>query len=183
MVNKTETKQIERTYVVPLRKEWMKVPRYKRTNKAIKALRAFISKHMKVSLENIKLDDLVNKFIWQNSIKSPPAKIMINVKLESKDDKTFAMVKLADSEKEKIKHRLRKPVFVRATPKPKEKPKAKPKPKSVKQSTKQEQENKPSPKPEPKQPKPQKEKEKEKETTEKTTETQKKEKVEKTESK
>ena len=45
-----ENKKImfEREYIVPLRREWLKVPTYKRANKAVKALKQFIAKHMKV---------------------------------------------------------------------------------------------------------------------------------------
>ena len=37
---------LERTYNVPLRKEWLKVPKYKRAKKAVTALRQFLVKHM-----------------------------------------------------------------------------------------------------------------------------------------
>ena len=39
---------LERTYIIPLRREWLKVPEYKRTNKAVKAIRQFIVRHMKI---------------------------------------------------------------------------------------------------------------------------------------
>ena len=42
MAAKKETKIIERTYNVPLRKEYRKVPRWKRTKKAVKALKEFL---------------------------------------------------------------------------------------------------------------------------------------------
>ena len=43
MAKKKEKKQVlERTFNVPLRKEFMKVPRYRRANKAVKALKEFI---------------------------------------------------------------------------------------------------------------------------------------------
>ena len=46
---KKEEKKIvlERLYNVPLRKEFLKVPKYKRSKKAVTALKQFLSKHMK----------------------------------------------------------------------------------------------------------------------------------------
>ena len=38
----------ERDFVIPLRKEWLKVQRYKRAGRAVKTIKAFIAKHMKV---------------------------------------------------------------------------------------------------------------------------------------
>ena len=48
-----------RTYTVPLRKEWLKVPKYKRAKKAVTALKQFLVKHMKS--ENVKLGKYVNQ--------------------------------------------------------------------------------------------------------------------------
>ena len=43
---KKEEKKIERTYNVPLRREWLKSPKYKRSKKAITGLRIFLIRHM-----------------------------------------------------------------------------------------------------------------------------------------
>ena len=48
-----EEKTLERTYNVPLRKEFLKVPKYKRAKKAVKALKQFLAKHMKS--DNVKI--------------------------------------------------------------------------------------------------------------------------------
>ncbi len=50
MAKKPETKieKIEREYIIPLRIKWKKVPRYKRANKAIKAIKEFLVRHMKI---------------------------------------------------------------------------------------------------------------------------------------
>ena len=59
---KTEPKMLlEREYVVPLRREWLKVQKYKRANKAIKALKVFIARHMKLyddDLRKVKIPNL-----------------------------------------------------------------------------------------------------------------------------
>ena len=66
----------KRTYVIPLRREFNKAPRYKRSKKAIKALREFIIKHMKT--EKVVIDILLNEYVWSKGIKNPPAKVKVN---------------------------------------------------------------------------------------------------------
>jgi len=81
---KTETKIIlEREYIVPLRREWLKVPEYRRGKKAVKALKQFIAKHMKVydrDLDKIKVDIILNNEIRFRGIRHPPAKILVKAK-------------------------------------------------------------------------------------------------------
>lgn len=81
MVKTKETKIVlERTYTVPLRKELLKAPKYKRAKKAIKAVKEFLAKHMKVperELNKIKLDIWLNRAIWMRGIKNPPYKITV----------------------------------------------------------------------------------------------------------
>jgi len=77
MAEQKSTK-IEREYVIPLRVEWVKVPRYKRANKAITAIRKFLMRHMKIydkDEKKIKIDGYLNEFVWFRGIKKPPAKI------------------------------------------------------------------------------------------------------------
>ncbi len=66
---------MERTYNVPLRKEFMKVPKYKRTKKAVTALREFLQKHMKA--DTVKLGKNLNEHMWKNGIKRPPHHVKI----------------------------------------------------------------------------------------------------------
>lgn len=79
---KTTVDKIEREYIIPLRRKWAKVPRYKRANKAIKAIKEFLARHMKVrdrDLNKIKLDKYLNEFVWFRGIKKPPIKIKVKV--------------------------------------------------------------------------------------------------------
>ena len=92
MAKKETTKTVlERVYNVPLRKEYMKAPNWKRTPKAVKALREFISKHMKS--ENVIIGKYANQLLWKNGIKNPPHHIKVNA---VKDDKGKVMVELAE---------------------------------------------------------------------------------------
>ena len=74
---KKESKNIERVYTVPLRKEYQKVPRWRRTKKAVKALREFLQRHMKS--EDIKLAPELNEAMWNHGMKNPPHHVKVNV--------------------------------------------------------------------------------------------------------
>ena len=76
---------IEREYVIPLRREWVKVPRYKRTFKSVKAVKEFIARHMRVAdrnLDKIKLDVYLNNELWFRGGKTPFSKIKVKAKKE-----------------------------------------------------------------------------------------------------
>jgi len=71
---------LEREYVIPLRKEWTKVPRYKRTAKSVKAVKEFIAKHMKVpnrDIDKVKIDSYLNNEIWYRGSATPPARVKV----------------------------------------------------------------------------------------------------------
>ena len=87
---------VERTYNVPLRKAWLKVPRYMRTKKAAKALKEFLRKHMKS--EDVKIGKYLNEFLWRHGIKNPPHHVKVNV---SKDDKGAVKAELVGAPVEK----------------------------------------------------------------------------------
>jgi len=77
-----KTEKLEREYVIPLRKEWRKVPRYRRTSKAVKAIKEFLVRHMKIrdrDLDKIKLDRFLNEDLWTRGIRNPPNKIAVKV--------------------------------------------------------------------------------------------------------
>jgi len=81
-----EKKQsIEREYVIPLRKFWLRVPEYKRSRAAVKAIKKFIAKHMKVperNLDSVKIDTYLNNEIFFRGKRNPPAKIKVKAKKE-----------------------------------------------------------------------------------------------------
>lgn len=75
-----ETKTLEREYIIPLRKEWRKVANYRRTGRAVKAIKQFIARHMKVpdrDVSKVKLDMYLNQEVWFRGKKKPPAKIKV----------------------------------------------------------------------------------------------------------
>lgn len=70
--------EIERVYTIPLRKVVF-VPRKMRSPYAIKLIKMFVSRHMKVPFEKVWIDNKVNEFIWQRGIEKPPRNITVRV--------------------------------------------------------------------------------------------------------
>jgi large subunit ribosomal protein L31e len=81
MANKTEDKKkekvakLEREYNIPVRKEVMKAPKYKRAKKAMTAVREFLVKNMKCA--DVKLGPQINKYVWDRGIKYPPHHVKV----------------------------------------------------------------------------------------------------------
>lgn len=93
----SQPKQLfEREYVVPLRRGWLKVPKYKRGNKAVKTLKEFIARHMKIydrDLNKVKVDVNLNNELRFRGIKKPPARIKV---IARKFDNDFVNVELVN---------------------------------------------------------------------------------------
>jgi large subunit ribosomal protein L31e len=71
---------LEREYIVPLRDSWLRAQKYKRGKRAVKAIREFLVKHMKVydrDLRKIRIDILLNNEIRFRGMQKPPAKIKV----------------------------------------------------------------------------------------------------------
>lgn len=82
MAKKTDvkTEKIEREFVIPLREKCRVVPRYKKTPRAVKTVKEFIAKNMKVydrDLSKIRVDRFLNEMLWQRGIKKPVHKIKV----------------------------------------------------------------------------------------------------------
>src|SRR3989338_2378917 len=128
MAEKTEAKkELEREYVIPLRRNWNKVPRYKRANKAIRTIKEFLVRHMKIrdgDLNKVKIDRYLNEFVWFRGIRKPPAKIKVKavkdgeiVKVELSELPKKLALKKAKLEKREEKAGIKK----KLTEKPEEK--------------------------------------------------------------
>ena len=80
MAEKTKKDTLEREYVIPLREKIRPVPRYKKTPKAIKSIKEFLARHMKIEnrdLNKIKIDKYLNQYMWARGIRNPPVKIKV----------------------------------------------------------------------------------------------------------
>ncbi len=84
---------MERIYTIPLRKEFQKAPNYKRTKKAVSAVREFLQKHMKN--KDVKIGQHLNMALTARGRKNPPHKVKVNVWTEKikKDNKDLEIVK------------------------------------------------------------------------------------------
>ena len=86
---------LERTYTITLRKEWLKVPKYKRAKKTIAAVREFLEQHMKST--DVRLGKHLNLEVWKHGIKNPPSRIRVTA---TKDDKNTVRAELFGAPKE-----------------------------------------------------------------------------------
>ena len=68
---------LERIYTVNLRKDFIKVGRWRRVPRAVRYLREFVKRHMKV--EEVKIDTKLNEYLWVRSRQKPPAKLRIKI--------------------------------------------------------------------------------------------------------
>lgn len=85
---------LERIYSIPLRRETLKVPPYKKANKAVKAVKEFIAKHMKS--DKVVIGKYLNIRIWHHGMKNPPHIVKVNA---VKDNKGKVFVELVDAPK------------------------------------------------------------------------------------
>lgn len=88
---------LEREYNVPLRKEFMKAPGYKRAKKAVTALKQFVSKHMKS--DDVSISKYANQHIWKDGIKNPPHHIKIKAIKDDKGKVTVELIELTGKAK------------------------------------------------------------------------------------
>src|SRR3989338_241794 len=91
---------LERVYIVPLRKEFQKVASWRRTEKAVKALREFIAKHMKS--ENVIIGKYANQLLWKNGIKNPPHHVKVTAVKDEKGKVTAELAELSPKAKREL---------------------------------------------------------------------------------
>lgn len=97
----------ERIYTVPLRKAWI-VPPNKRAPKAMRLIKAFVTKHMKLEAGREEIDEEaeeeqrrllisneVNERIWRRGIEKPPRRVRIRA---AKDKEGNVTVFLAEGD-------------------------------------------------------------------------------------
>lgn len=86
---------VEKIYTIPLRSKTQKKPFWYRSTAGIKAIRAFIKRHMKN--ENVKISKELNEALWAKSRGKPPAK----VKVKAKEEKGVVSVSLFEEDVKK----------------------------------------------------------------------------------
>lgn len=66
----------ERTYTLPFREVW-RTPRQRRAPRAVRMLREYARRHMKV--EDVLLSNEVNEQIWARGIRKPPRRLRVRM--------------------------------------------------------------------------------------------------------
>ena len=112
---------LERKYIIPLRKEFMKVQTYRRSYKASKAIKEFLMQHMKVS--DVKIGKELNEYITARGRKNPPHKVEVRaIKFDEKEP--YVKVNLINAkievEAEKKKKTIAEKLKAKVTKKPEE---------------------------------------------------------------
>lgn len=140
MAKTEKTKTLERTYNIPLRKEYLKAPKWRRTEKAVVGVRQFLQKHMKA--EEVRLGRYLNEELWKKGIRNPPHHVKVTA---LKDEKGVVRAELFGRKIEGLEKEEKKPSKLEEVAKkiglkrkeekkeegPKEKTKEEPKPKEA----------------------------------------------------
>src|SRR3989338_6639488 len=109
----------EKTFIIPFRKEFLKVPRYKRSQKAVSALRVYLKRYMKA--EEVKIGFHLNKEIHKHGRKNPPIKIRVKAIKEDNIVKTelpeFPFQEEKKEEKKSKLQTLKEKVLAKEEPK------------------------------------------------------------------
>ncbi|MFN3383889.1 MAG: 50S ribosomal protein L31e [Archaeoglobaceae archaeon] len=71
--------QVERVYSIRLRQKLVNYPRWLRSKKAVRYLRNFLSRHMKVPPENVKFSEKLNELLWSRGAKWAPSRLKLRV--------------------------------------------------------------------------------------------------------
>lgn len=104
---------VERTYNIPLRKEWLKVPSYVRTQKAVRTVRIFIQKHMKN--KDVVMGKYLNQELWKRGSQTAPNKVSVTAKHVEEKDRKYVKVELVGAPEEKPKEEKKKGLLQRLT--------------------------------------------------------------------
>jgi large subunit ribosomal protein L31e len=83
MSNVEET--IARIYTINFSKAWL-TPKHKRTDRVVNMIKEFAIKHLKSS--QIKIDQDLNRYIWQKGKTNPPRKVRVRI-VKDEDDQVI----------------------------------------------------------------------------------------------
>jgi large subunit ribosomal protein L31e len=111
----------EKIFTINLRKNALKTPRWKKSNKASSTVREYLKRHMKA--EDIKIGDSINKQIWSRGDQKPPVKIKI--KAIKTDDDVVKAEMFGHVFEEELKEEKKKPEEKKTEEKSKEETKPK----------------------------------------------------------
>lgn len=93
----------EKLFTIPLRREWLRVPRWRRSKRAVDAVRHFVTRFAKA--KEVKIGKWLNLALWECGAKSPPPRVYVKI-TKDKDTARVELAKLppkAAREAEKLK--------------------------------------------------------------------------------
>lgn len=76
---------LARIYTINFSKAWL-TPKHKRTDRVVNMIKEFAIKHMKSS--QIKIDQELNRFIWERGKTNPPRKVRVRI-VKDEDDQVI----------------------------------------------------------------------------------------------
>jgi ribosomal protein L31E len=82
----------ERLLTIPLRSQWLKVPKNRRAGRSVKTIRAYISRHMKVSEDVVKVSSKLNSSMWVRGAARPPPSVRVKTSLDAEAGLLHAML-------------------------------------------------------------------------------------------
>lgn len=74
----------EQIYTIPLR-DVKRLPRNQRSRKAVSVVRKYLGRHMKVDVDDVKIDKTINEKIWERGYQKPPSRIRVRA-MKFEDD-------------------------------------------------------------------------------------------------
>ncbi len=95
MSNIEET--VARIYTINFSKSLL-TPKHKRTDRVVNMIREFANKHMKSS--QIKIDQELNRYIWQKGKTNPPRKVRVRLVKDEDDQVIVSLYENVVNEKE-----------------------------------------------------------------------------------
>jgi ribosomal protein L31E len=133
----------ERLLTIPLRRSWLKAPMNRRAGQSLKAVKAYLAKHMKIPEADIRISAKLNNTIWIRGAGKPPGKIRIKASLDATTGNLHARLPDEEIPKAKEEKKPEKPEEAKkeetpATEPPKKEPtktEEKPKPKKPAKET------------------------------------------------
>ena len=100
----------EQIYVIPLR-DVKRAPRWKRSQRAVKEIRAYLEKHLKS--DDVKIDQDLNEKLWERGSQKPPRKVRVRaMKFED------GHVEVALAEETEVQKEKKRPAWIRQTETP-----------------------------------------------------------------
>lgn len=86
---------LERKYIIPLRRGWLNVEKYRRTPRAVDEVKKFLKKHMKV--KTVKMLKELNEELHKHGRKNPPHKVEVIARKVTEKDDEYVVVNLVNA--------------------------------------------------------------------------------------